>query len=443
MRRLGLGGLACAGVLLLALAAPQPRALRPPTLTAPRGELDGVGVVWKDTGALLARVDAATLQALPGPTIDLGWVDSWAVAPDRNLVAVASHSAPNVSLPDSIRFLDPDRMTEAGPSVALDVQAYALAWASADRIVALTGRCCSPGMWIVTIDAAARRGVARTPLARFVVSEARGTSGFVLLTAPTNKIGPATLVVADAHGVRSVRLTRIAAGNSWNRRGAVPIGKQRRPALAVDTAGSHAYVLAQDNLVADVDVDSLAVAYHRLSSPRSLLGRVDRWLEPPADAKALNGTALGARWLGDGLIAVAGSVESASIDRARKFHGTTRPWGLALVDTRDWSTRTLDRGADRFAVADGLLLVAGGTTRMDSGKSSGMGIVGYAADMSVRFALFAGRRAWVTAVTPAYAFVGLDSDNQLRVVELATGRVVGTRGGVLVTPLVAAWPLDR
>jgi hypothetical protein len=57
---------------------------------------------------------------------------------------------------------------------------------------------------------------------------------------------------------------------------------------------------------------------------------------------------LTARWLGKGLIALAGTRETATAQV-----DTYRPTGLQIVDTRNWSVRTLDPRADTFMVADG------------------------------------------------------------------------------------------
>jgi hypothetical protein len=193
-------------------------------------------------------------------------------------------------------------------------------------------------------------------------------------------------------------------------------------------------VIAADREVAEVDLDAHTVAYHRIVAARSLLDRLDRWLQPAAEAKGLNGSALSARWLGDGLIAVGGSDETASVDRRGTFHVRWHPRGVAIVDTRDWTVRTLDPGADSFAVADDLLRVTGSSWGSDR-PQTGMGLVAYGSDRKPRFQLLSGRPAWVGFVYHGRAYVSVADETALRVVDLPSGRVVGSRRSD------APWPL--
>jgi hypothetical protein len=84
-----------------------------------------------------------------------------------------------------------------------------------------------------------------------------------------------------------------------------------------------------DYTVAEVDLRTLAVTYHGGSS---------RWL-----AKQLPGPVRNARWLGNGLLAVAGS------------NGTALD-GLRIVDTRDWSMRIVDNDSFYLALGTDVLI---------------------------------------------------------------------------------------
>lgn len=441
MRRVGIGGLACAGLLALVVGVPQPQSLRPARIAAPAEGVGGLGVVWTRTGALLARVDPATLRARPGRMLRIGFAYAWATAPAGGMLAVASHFTANVSATDSLRFVELSRRRWSGRAVPLDGSARAVHWTSPDRVVVLVSNCCEPGTWVAAVDPGARRVVARTELEGSVVAFARSADALILLMAPQRAIGPSRLVVVEESGnVRSVPL-EVDAGTAWPEQSTSdPIGTQRIPALVAEPGGGRAYVVTQEGLVADVDLASLAVAYHRLSAPRSLFARLDNWLEPAARAKGVNGTALNARWLGNGLIAVAGSVQTARVDASGTFHGGVRPWGVEIVDTRTWSVRVLDAHASALIPANGLLLTTGSTWDGDGRRQTGSGLTAYAPDWSPRFTLFRGKAVSVVAVTATQAFVSVAGESRLRVVQLRTGRVVGVRGNNLPMPLLPAWP---
>src|SRR5207302_7510037 len=130
------------------------------------------------------------------------------------------------------------------------------------------------------------------------------------------------------------------------------LGTERIPALAADAATGHAYVIYPDGLAAEVSLDSLAVSYHELASA-SLTARLSAWLQPDAEAKGMNGTSWRGLSLGSGFVAVAGNVQHAVLS-GNTEQMTSSPAGLAIVDVRNWTIRTLDRGADDVAVSDGL-----------------------------------------------------------------------------------------
>ena len=162
----------------------------------------------------------------------------------------------------------------------------------------------------------------------------------------------------------------------------------RLPGLAVDAAGDKAYVIAPDGSAVKVDLATLAVSHHHLTHQRSLLARLDNWLQPSANAKGDSGPIRHAQWLGDGLLLVAGS----------NMHDTrtlaSDPSGLELVDTRSWTAQTIDPRADSFAVADGLLLATGTRWRGNT-NPTGMGLAAYGRDAKRRFALLPGRDVWL------------------------------------------------
>jgi hypothetical protein len=159
----------------------------------------------------------------------------------------------------------------------------------------------------------------------------------VLLLAPVDTIGAATLAVAAPGGVRTVPLPLDAGTDP-------PAVAQ--PGLAVSPDGSRAVVVPGGSRVLDVDLRTLAVAERELSEPVSLLGRLRAWLEPQALAKGpLEGPVRSAAWLPGDRIAVAGWDYRQVGDRAMVSEAA----GVRLIDTRDWSVRTLAEGATAVA----------------------------------------------------------------------------------------------
>jgi hypothetical protein len=439
------GGLLAVTGLTLVLAVPGNDAARPLTLNGPeRQTKETVAFIWRDDGVRIARVDERTLTRVGPLGARLNLVSAWAIAkPAGNLLAVATHPS-GIETKDSLRFVDLRSLRPVRRTVPLDGYTRALLWARLDRVVALTSYCCTPGTSVFTVDTGARRVVSRRELANDVIAVRRAADALVLLETPRNQIGPARLEVVAADGsLRSVGLDRVRAGNMWPQDGTVtePIGTTREPALAVDPDGHRAFVIQPDGPAAEVDLRTLAVSCHDPTAPRSLLARFSAWLTPAAEAKGMNGPRWSGRWLGDGLIAVAGTEETASKDANNQFVAGASPLGLAIVDTHDWTIRMLDRGADTVTQAEGLLLATGTRWSSTERKTTGMGLAAYGADRSLRFRLFDGTSSWVAAVSSGRAYVsGPRGQHTLVVVDLASGKAVGTRPDPVPTPILADGP---
>lgn len=367
----------------------------------------------------LVRVDSETLRPLPGASILVGsggcaprlggracWTNApWTVSPDRARLAVARNDA------SSLRLVDV-RRTRVVADVRLDGGAVgALAWLSPGRLLAV-----QETNWerqrLVAVDLARRKVAVRRALGGSVVQLTRTPRELVMLLAPAQAISPARIAVADPRGtVRFVRLGKIAAGSKVLGTGSNHRVDSRVPGLAVDPQGRRAFVLSQ-SLAAEVDLGTLAVSYHPLGPPRSLLAR----------AKQTNGYARTARWLGGDRLAVSGADSDES---------AARPAGLLLVDTRTWSVRTIEPRAFGFRVADNLLLWTGD------------GLAAYGLDGEQRFHLFDGSVTWVAQVHGGRAYVGISGqDGVLRIVDLADGRVVGERRAPLpwlVQGIASGW----
>src|SRR5919204_354308 len=269
-----------------------------------------------------------------------------------------------------------------------------------------------------------------TKRARLGVAPYQAVSGggrLVLLLPPRKGIGTARLEIVGADGrTRVVRLPKIRIGST------VPGGRTAfrriQPGLALAPETGHAYVVGTDSVVADVDVRSLRVSNHSLVR-RSLAARLGAWLVPAAEAKMLAGPALHAQWLGDGLLAVAGTSYSATIGKNSETYSAT-PLGLRIVDVRTWTQRTLDAGADGFAIGNGALLAFGVRSKFGTTTPtvvSGMGVAAYGTDGSRRFHLLPTVPVGSLEVNGSLAYGWLvDAANpwHLVVLDVAAGTVV-------------------
>jgi hypothetical protein len=280
-------GIAAFGTLLLTSPSNSDRLRRLP-LQAPQkltaGPLLGF-VSGQDptSAAKLVRINPRTLRPSGSKSVRLPFADAWAVAPGGRLLALAVHPDP-INEPNSLELVKlPSLQLHTGP-LRLGGDVSALAWTSPHQIVALVGTslCCPAQLSVVVASLQSRRVVRRERVAGTVLHIARWVRGFVLLTSPTRAIGPASLVVADAHGVRATQMAPIRAGEIPGGGG---VSEWRLPGLAVDAAGSEACVVDPDGLVATIDLRTLTVSDHKLTRRRAFLARLDGWLEPSAAAK--------------------------------------------------------------------------------------------------------------------------------------------------------------
>ena len=361
----------------------------------------------------LVRVDAEALRALPGQGIPVGsggcasrqggtacWtIPPWTISPDSTQLALARNDA------SSLRFVDVSRMRVTANVHLPGGPVGALAWLMGGRILAVQ-EAAAEGQQLVAVDLAARRVVSRRVLGGSVVQLARTARELVLLLAPADAIGQARLAIADRRGaVRFVRLQRILAGSKLLGTGSAHRADIRSPGLAVDPQRRRAFIVDK-GLVAEIDLRSLATGYHTLARPAALL-------EPVAQEKQVEGHMRSARWLGGHRLVVSGTETEAT---------RTRPVGLLFVDTRNWNVRNVEPEATTFVVAGNLVLATGATN-----TTTAIGVAAYGRDGERRFRLFDDETSWVANVFGGRAYVGGSGNGPLRVVDLATGRVVGER----------------
>jgi hypothetical protein len=151
------------------------------------------------TGSKLAPTDRRTLRMLPGRSLPLHYVDAWAVSPDRSLLALAVHVHP-VNEPNSLVLVRFNSLRRAHGVIGLGGDVSALAWIGPHRLAALVGTvlCCPAQLRIVIADLRAGRIVGERSLPATVLVICRVLRGLVLLMAPKDAIGPASLITVDA-----------------------------------------------------------------------------------------------------------------------------------------------------------------------------------------------------------------------------------------------------
>jgi hypothetical protein len=371
----------------------------------------------------LVRLDPATFRARPGRRVLLGDRQfAWSFSPNRSRVVLA-----DATLFGWLRFVDVARMRALGDlRVNAGGWVRATAWLSEDRLVAVAEY--EQETTLVLVDAARRAVVSRTPLPGSFERLERSADGIVLLLGSRSGIAPAVVAVVDRAGaVRTTQLDRIRIGTEPIDHSTLTVVRSAHAGLAVDAAAGRAYVVGAAAPVAAVDLTTLAVTYHELSRPVSLLGRLHDWLEPSAAAKgAPDGPVREAAWLGDGVLAVWGYDDHglAGADGPR-WRQTAA--GLSLVDTRTWSVRTVDPTISEARPLEGGILGWSMLWDSDTRRNVGSGVRLYDASGGRRFHLFgerpvpnavpAGNRALVAFLTSASSYA---------VVDLVHGRVLRT-----------------
>jgi hypothetical protein len=357
--------------------ASQPAARPLVGLKAPEGPL--LGMVWIGRDAEIVPLDATTLEPA-GAALPITEGGAFGYSPDRSQLALGAVNPPRVRFVD-VAPLKVVRSVQLGRIGNVD----RIDWLGAGAAVVLYAA--PDGTRIAWVDPTTGEVSKRVRLGVTPYQAVTGGGRLVLLLPPRKGIGTARLEIVGAdERTRVVRLPKIRIGSTMP--GARTAFRRIQPGLALDASTGHAYVVGTDSVVADVDVRSLRVSNHSLVR-RSLAARIGAWLVPAAEAKALAGPALDARWLGDGLIAVAGTSYSVTFGKDSETQSAT-PLGLRVVDVRTWTQRTLDAGADGFAVGNDALLAYGVRSKFGTTAPpvvSGMGVAAYGTDGSARFHL--------------------------------------------------------
>jgi hypothetical protein len=369
------------------------------------------GLLGTQGAQFVVEVDTGTLEPIAGRRLKVApagaqvpW--TWTLDPSRHILAIARGNR--------LRLIDLSSLRPVG-SVKLNslLEPSGVLWLRPDRIVVLC-RGFAPYEAVV-IDVARRRIVARRELTGgAIIDSERTRSEVVILRAPTSAIGPASLLVVDGVGeAREIALPRILAG--WFRDTDADRSNQNVPALALDAAHRFAYVVAPDGLVAEVELHAGAVRYHALRG---------------AFAKLVSGSLRQAAFV-DGKIVVTGTDSVVWTRSDGKPAMRTDPAGLAVIDPTTWQTRRLASNVSSvFPWAGGFLATGGSWTSESPENYPGVGLAVYGLDGVERFRLLDGKRIWISAVYGNRAYVTA-SNEPLQIVDLESGRVLGTRKGSL------------
>ncbi|MGH3037684.1 MAG: hypothetical protein ACRDMU_10935 [Gaiellaceae bacterium] len=408
-------------VLALASCGGTKEAAQPPATTAAAaGPADAVLAVSNDqTGSELFWADGRTLDPVDDRSVSFSYYYS-AVdrSPDGATLALGADDRGYVQL------IDLDAMESLG-TVDVGGSGYfeRLNWVAPDVLLASISGTAGRA---VALDPAARTVRSEHVLPGVVLSSQPIDGGLVLLLAPPERIGPARLAVFDGESVRTAELSEVRAGWEQVSEGETEEeyrSRQSIPGLAVDPSGNRALVVPAGNRVAEVDLETLEVAYYDLSEPVSFFGRLRDWLEPAAHAKSVDGPERNVVWLPSGLVAVSGSNYAADGDRM-----DVTPAGLALIDPDDWSVRRLSDEPNWVALRGDALLAS--AWKEDSGEQT---VTVFDTDGEQRFSL---RRpaADLSQTSGGLIYAATSNGARYELVDLETGDTIGR-----ATPERPAW----
>jgi hypothetical protein len=388
---------AAAAVAALVLGVAAAEAKRAPVLA----------MVWKGNVVSLTRVDPMSLQPVGGPSPAIGG-GAYRVARSPRGVTLAFDTDRGAVL----SFVDAGSLRVRGSVRLGDGWIAAAAWPTARRLVAVIGSEGYPK--VVTVDPVTRRVLSERllPFRGGLLGAAAIPGGVAFLLAEADEIAPVQVGVAGGDGVlRTVVLDRILGGTRLPSDFSTAAVGMARPGLAVEPSGARAAVVGADGLVAEVDLVTLGVAYH----PRALRA-------PARAGKTLEGWQRSAVWLSSGLLAVTGmEYRSGLRDGVDETTGT--PAGVTLVDTADWTSRTVADGASLVARAGSGLVAFGGPL---GPSAAGIGLLGYGPDGTQRFHLFGSEPIGDARVAGGLVYVAGCNDRCFRIVDPANGEVLAT-----------------
>jgi hypothetical protein len=385
---------------------PEPAPRPEPRATPVPGDILAVFFQEVGPGGALARVDPLTLKP-SGPRLRLATGGGWATAfsPDKRALALSG----GMGLA-KVELVDVRRMRSLGVvDLSMSGSITLLSWQRGALFAVVDDH---QRRAVFTIEPRTRRVENRHRIDGAIL-QAKRTDGYVvLLVGPRTGIGPLRLTVVGRKGTISTPLSGFAGGSSTERQGEDIRTREEIPALVIDEVGRRAFVTT-GRTVAEVSLDDLSMTTHILSEPVSLLERFRNWVEPPAYAKLVDGYWRNGVWVGDGLFAVTGMDYSMSSG----VDGAQRPFGLAVIDTRDWSIRTVAEDAADFVVTEHAVL----TYNYDSGD----GVRGYDLGGDERFHLVPRASIFQLQVVGGLVYAHVEDGKRLAVIDSALRRKIG------------------
>jgi hypothetical protein len=425
-----------AGVAVAGLG-PRSGLERPLVLRAAAPASPLLGIYYARSEARLVRLDPKTLRIRTGRKLALGGsVVSWSYSPDRRLLAFGNQDTGELTFtPAQIRIANARTLRRVRDvTFGFYGEVLSMHWLASDRLLAVVRsahRAENDAIVVVdrvaVIDPSTGAVLAQRELEGRVIALARA-KGALVLVLEGQRWGPVQLVVATAESTfRSVTLERVEAGARETSDG---VPRHDGAAVAVDREGGRAYAVAAGCPVAEVDLGTLAFAYHTTTQPVSLLGRLHDWLEPAAEAKGpLAGSSRSAVWLGDGRLAVFGR-DTSTYQLGSGFAGRERPNGLTVIDTGTWQAHLVDPHSSALVVASNALLSWGWSWDTGTQRETGTGLSIYDRTGLQRFQLFRGRVVYEVQVVGPRAFVRARApSSRYSIVNLRTGRQVQTIRG--------------
>lgn len=369
-----------------------------------------LGRDWKTR--TLANFDPVTLERVAGPSVAAGFFTGpWAWDAARTRIALSRYDWPQLRIVDArrMRLVGDVRLTRLGTAGGVD----AVTWVGADRLLALVHGPVS-GVSFVVVDVQKLRVLRTVALAGSEFDVEPAANGLAALLGPARGIGGARIAVARADGsVRSAPLPGVSVGSRRTGTGSDPNVRTVIPGFAVDPGGATAVAVTAGNRAVSVDLRTLTRSTHLLA-PRTV----------QQATKSIEGPQRYARWVGENLVAVSGMDWSLTADKKV----SARAAGVRLVDTRAWTTRTLDAGASAFSFAPGLVLTYGGS--WGGTTSTYTGVHAFGLDGELRWSLYEGQDAYAP-VHGSLAYVqrnvGTNKPMHIDVVDPGTGAILGAR----------------
>jgi hypothetical protein len=380
-------------------AATTPTAVPPPKAR--------VLAAWSRRGGNeLFWANARTLAPFGGNSLVLPYFTSGAErSPDGKTLAIG------VGDKGVVQFVTAKGLRSLGTVDVGSAYVERLLWVSPRRLLGSLGG--QPAR-VAAVDPVSGQVSNKRDLQGIIVSSAPAGDALAVLVAPATGIGPASLAVYDGERLRTASLPGIPAGWSQDAvEGEDPRLRQSVPGLAVDPEGDRALVVAAGDRVVEVDLTTLTVTEHDLAEPVSLLGRLRDWLEPSAEAKAMDGPDRVAVWLPSGLVAVSGAhwtTDGSDID--------VTPAGLVLVDPGNWSVSRVSDESSTISLTDGTLVASG--YRPGSAEQT---LTAFDDRGRWRFSLVRDN-ADLSQMEGGYLYAGWNNGRRYEVVDLRTGMTV-------------------